>query len=220
MPALSVVQQSDPPDRLAQLTAERDLIGKDLAAIDSKRARLSEAESGRVDAERALNDFNGGDVDTVKRWVAGGCEGPQPLPDAKERARLTARLAETTRAAEIARTAGADLDAETARLYDRLASLSRQILVARLAGVMDEVPAIERQIVDAIRTQRENLSKLKALAIALGDELTAAMARGDTVNEAGLRAAIVRIHETQYPPDDTTYQDVVAASAAWRERLK
>lgn len=111
MPALSVVSSPDP---LAQHEAERTLVMRDMAEVDRRRARLAEAESAKGDAERALNDLGGREVDMVKQWAAGGCEGEQPVPDTAARARLTARIAEATRAAEVARLASVDLDARPA----------------------------------------------------------------------------------------------------------
>lgn len=166
MPPLAIVKTEVAGrdiDPLAQLEAERTLVMRDMAEVDRRRARLAEAESAKGDAERALNDLGGREVDMVKQWAAGGCEGEQPVPDTAARARLTARLAEATRAAEVARLAGVDLDAEAGRLQSRLASIARQVFEAKLSAVLEELPGLERATVNAMCTQSENLLQLKAL---------------------------------------------------------
>ena len=73
---------------------------------------------------------------------------------------------------------------------------------------------------DAMRTQSENLLQLKALMEALTQEQAEAFARGDEQRAAALRVAMNRVHSLEKPTIEQNYQDMVAASAAWRARLK
>jgi hypothetical protein len=223
MPPLAIVKTEVPdrhPDPLAQLAAERTLVTKDLAEVDRRRARLGEAEAAKSAIVAALNALGEREMEAVRVWVGSACEGEQPRPDAPERAHLTDRLAALTRAAEIARTASADLDAEAGRLQGRLGAIARQVFEAKLAAVLEDLPALEAATVNAMRTQNENLLKLRALMIVLSDEQSAAFNQGDEERAALLRAAMQRVEGLQKPKIEQTYPDMIAASAAWRARLK
>ena len=116
----------------------------------------------------ALGALGEREMEAVRVWVAAACEGPQPAPDAEERARLTARLAEATRAAEVARLASVDLDAEAGRLQGRLGAIARQVFARRSSRPCSRSSRRSRAAtVDAMRTQSENLLQLKALMEAL-----------------------------------------------------
>jgi hypothetical protein len=59
-----------------------------------------------------------------------------------------------------------------------------------------------------------------SLMAALDAEQSEAFARGDEERATALRSAMNRVHNLEKPTIEQTYPDVMAASAAWRARLR
>ncbi len=49
---------------------------------------FAETAAAEREAFAAIGEFGRRELDAVKAWIAGGCEGPQPRPDAEERQRF------------------------------------------------------------------------------------------------------------------------------------
>jgi hypothetical protein len=63
---------------------------------------LAEAEAEERAAIAAIGDLGARELASVKAWVASGCEGPQPRPDAEARRALGDRLTAAIEAREAA----------------------------------------------------------------------------------------------------------------------
>jgi hypothetical protein len=69
--------------------------------------------TSRADAERAeeaafaaIGELGRRELDEIKSWIASGCEGPQPRPNAEARRELNERLARAIAAQEAAEKVG------------------------------------------------------------------------------------------------------------------
>ena len=61
---------------------------------------LAEAERAEREAFKQIVDLGRRELEEVKLWIAGACEGDRPKPDANARAILAERLARAVEATE------------------------------------------------------------------------------------------------------------------------
>ena len=59
---------------------------------DSALPPNAAAEAAEREAFAVIGELGGGELAAVKAWIASGCEGPQPRPDAEARRVLADRL--------------------------------------------------------------------------------------------------------------------------------
>jgi len=65
---------------------------------------LHEAEAAERSALAEIGRLGEQEFERVRCWIAAGCEGPQPRPDAEKRRLLAERLSAAVAAREVAQT--------------------------------------------------------------------------------------------------------------------
>ena len=142
------------PDPADALQSERASIIADLESVARKIARLGEAQKDEERIFAEIAKLGEKEIEAVKVWVASGCEGPQPQPDAGERARLTKRMAAAVDAARAAKAVAGEVEAEAVTLRARLAQIDAEMRTLKIAS-------LESQFVERVSDFEAIASKMR-----------------------------------------------------------
>jgi hypothetical protein len=137
MSKTNVIAITKPSDPAEALQTERASIISDLEAISRKLGRLAEAQKDEERIFAEIAKLGEKEIEAVKVWIASGCEGSQPQPDAGERARLTKRMAAAVDAARAARAVAAEVEQDASRLRAHLAQLDSEVRSLRVTAFED-----------------------------------------------------------------------------------
>jgi hypothetical protein len=129
--AVAVTQPSDPAEALR---SERASLIADLEAVARKLSKLAEAQKDEARIFAEIAKLGEKEIEAVKAWVASGCEGTQPQPDAGERARITKRMAAAVDASRAAKSVAGEVEAEAVTLRARLAQIDAEIRTLKIAS--------------------------------------------------------------------------------------
>lgn len=220
MSAAPKVVELHPIDPTAELKVERLRVVTQLAEIDRKRSRLAEAEQAERDAFAAIGALGERELEAVKTWVASGCEGEQPKPDAEERRVLSDRLANATRTAELARSAAVDLDTEAKSLRARLAGIDGEIRAAHIARLLDRHADLLADCGRHASVLRGALASIEALPVAMIEAGRRAFDVGDEQTARAFYATAEKMRARELTAIEPSPAEVTAAVAEWAQRIR
>ena len=221
---MSIVTIAKPPadadvDLLAALIDRRDTLSEECCRLGKIEAELAAAEFvvAQIDAaERALDEIERGALDAWSQTSTG--EPPPPLRD--ERRQLAQRRALAVSDARSAALRRRGVQRRLDEIAVEMRGIGFQIYQHRLASVLAELPVIEERILAAQREENEQLSRLRALFIVLGEEKANAMNLRDEPRAILLQDAIGKIEGLKRTPIAADYTTQLAIAGQWRQRLK
>ena len=195
----NVIVMAKPSDAAEALRSERERIVADLETISRKLARLAEAQKDEERIFAEIAKLGEKEIEAVKVWVASGCEGPQPQPDAGERARLTKRMAAAVDAARTAKAVAGEVEAEAVTLRARLAQIDAEMRTLKIASL--ESQFVERvSDFEAIASKmRITLREIRSLPLALAELGRTAVERDDHDYARALFGAAERMRGARLP---------------------
>ncbi len=210
--ALKIISQR-PSDPAEALRSEHASIVADLEAISRKLGRLAEAQKDEERIFAEIAELGEKEIESVKAWVASGCEGTQPQPDAGERARITKRMAVAVDAARAAKAVAGEVEAEAVPLRARLAQVDAEIRTLKIASL--ESQFVERvSDFEAIASKmRITLREIRSLPLALAELGRAAVDRDDHDYARALYGAAERMRGARLPevePSDAEILHTIA----------
>jgi hypothetical protein len=173
---IALAKPSDPADALQ---SERASIISDLEAVGRKLARLAEAQKDEERIFAEIAKLGESEIEAVKVWVASGCEGPQPQPDAKARRELTERVARAVDATKAAKAVASEVESEAVPLRSRLAQIDSEIRALKIASLENQFADRVSEFAALSGKMRRALLEIRALPIALVDIGRGALDRGD-----------------------------------------
>jgi hypothetical protein len=174
--ALALPTPSEPADALQ---SKRASIVADLETAARKLARLAEAQKNEERIFAEIAKLGEKEIEVVKAWVASGCEGPQPQPDAGERARLTKRMAAAVDAARTAKAVASEVETEANGLRERRAQLDAEVRALKIASLENQFADRVSEFEDIASKSRITLREIRSLPLALAELGRAALNRND-----------------------------------------
>lgn len=98
---------------------ERPFLPVNQPAINAHPPFASVIDAERIEREAfaAIGALGRREIDAVKAWIAGGCEGEQPKPDMAERARLSLGLSAAIKAREAAEKAARGPEGQASHVH-------------------------------------------------------------------------------------------------------
>ena len=109
------------------LRSERSSIVGSVAEAERKLAKLTQAHKDEERIFTEIAELGEKEIEAVKAWVASGCEGVQPQPDAEARRELTERMARAVDATKAAKAVASEVESEAGALRARLAQIDAEI---------------------------------------------------------------------------------------------
>jgi hypothetical protein len=191
---VAIAKPSDPADALR---SERERIVADLETISRKLARLAEAQKDEERIFAEIAKLGEKEIEAVKAWVASGCEGPQPQPDAGERARLTKRMAAAVDAAQAAKAVAGEVEAEAVPLRARLVEIDGEIRATRIASLENQFAERVEEFEALASKMRITLREIRSLPLALIEIGRAAFDRNDEGYAQSCYSAAERVRGVQ-----------------------
>ena len=174
--ALALPTPSKPWDALQ---SERASIVADLETAGRVCERLAEAQKNEERIFAEIAKLGEKEIEVVKAWVASGCEGPQPQPDAGERARLTKRMAAAVDAARTAKAVASEVETEANGLRARLANLDEEIRALKIVSLENQFDDSISKFSALSDKMRSVLLEIRALPVALLSIGRLALDRGE-----------------------------------------
>lgn len=214
-----VIHPPEQPDRIAELQARRDAVHGEINRLNRPAETLAQARATLVAAEAELAEREQAKRRAWESWSLAPT-GEPPEGDPEEHRTLEQRRALASADVRAGEAAVAAVEPRLSTLLNELRGIAGEIYRAKLASVVAELPEIEKALADALRAQIEQLVKRRGLAVALAEELSTALSRGNSVIETDLRSAIVRLENAREPQGGVTWGDVQAAAARWMEKLR
>jgi hypothetical protein len=210
--ALKIIPQ--PQDPAAVLHAEKAKIAASMAEADRQLTRLAQAqrEEERVFAEIAK--LGEKEIEAVKVWVASGCEGPKPQPDAEARRELTERMGRAVDATKAAKAVAAEVEAEADRLRSRLVQVDAEIRTLKIGSLENQFADRVSEFAALAEKMRRALLEIRALPIALIDIGRAAFDRGDEAFARACYSAGARMRETRLVEVEPAEVEILRAVAS------
>jgi hypothetical protein len=213
MSKTNVIVMAKPSDPAEALRSERERIVADLETISRKLARLAEAQKDEERIFAEIAKLGEKEIEAVKAWVESGCEGPQPQPDAGERARLTKRMAAAVDAARAAKAVASEVEAAANGQRARLAQLNAEIETLRITSLEDQFADRVSEFEAVALKLRITLREIRSLPLALAEIGRAAFDRNDEGYARACYSAAERMRGARLPevePSDAEILHTIA----------
>jgi hypothetical protein len=220
MPSLAVIKSPPEPDHLASLLEQSDAQGAELERLRRFDVVVAEAQERLDQAAAELAVLVSQERAGLSEWATKGAHGSAPVMEHAARQAIEQRRALALGDLAAAIRQQEAVQGKVAKINAELGKLGREIYSAKLERVLDELPEIERKILDAHKVMASNLTQLRGLFDALSQEKSAADNRHDEASAALIQNAMGKIEAMRQPQGAPTWGEVRAAAATWRGRFR
>jgi hypothetical protein len=206
-------------DRLAALLERRAELEAEIRIVSAPEATRSAAAASLAKAEADLTALDAAERSAWLSWT----DNPaleQPTPRHDDRRQLEQRRALAAADLRAADAAVASVQERLNQLGAEMRGLGPAIYQCKLESVLAEVPAIEREILEAHKKMHEQLARFKGLHLALAEEKAAASSRGDQASAMLLQETSAHLESLQQPPPAPNWGVTLEHAAAWRAALR
>jgi hypothetical protein len=219
MSKTNVIVMAKPSDPAEALRSERERIVANLETISRTLARLAEAKKDEERIFAEIAKLGEKEIEAVKAWVESGCEGPQPQPDAGERARLTKRMAAAVDAARAAKAVAGEVESEASGLRDRLAQFDAEIRARRISEFETQFAAAVAEFASLAARMRRLLLQIRSLPISLVTVGRQSFDRGDEIYGRVAFSAAEKMRLARLPEVEPEEAEVMRAVAAMTAKI-
>ena len=207
------------PDPLAELHAERERLGADLArfvVVDERRnaadAKLAEIDAGLAALDRA-------DREAVERW-AESAEGEPPAPLLDERKALLARRLDAEAARQGAEIAVAAVAGKRTALIHAMNAVGARIRERQVAAALEQARGLHAEVEKLAGEIGQRMMRVEALRQTLTESLSEAAGRRDDALAAIYRVALGEVEKLRAPQILGDAPTVAQFAAEWRGTLR
>ena len=211
--------RAGPPDALAELFAERERLGAELARFVIFDDRLNALEAKLADVTAAQAAINRADREAVETWAATG-EGEPPPALLAERKALLARRLDAEAEREAAAVAVDAVSGKRVALIHAINAVGVRIKDRQVAAATDQARALHGEVEKFAGEIGQRMMRIEALRQVLTDSLSEAGNRRDDAQAAPFRTALGEVEKLRAPQVLGDPATVARFAADWRGRLR
>lgn len=207
---VAIAKPSDPADALR---AGRERLVARISEAEHKLAKLALAQKDEEAIFGEIARLGEKEIEQVKLWVASGCEGAQPQPDAKARRELTERMGRAVDATKAARAVAAEVEQDAHPLRKRLAEIDSEIRALRIAEFENQFGDAVAEFAALASKMHLALTTIRSAPIALIDVGRREFDRGDESFARACYAAVARMRNQKLPDVEPSEVEILHAIA-------